>query len=108
KAAGNGGMTLATGGASAPSVPPATRWGAIWAVFSAGLICGAYVTKVAPSLPLQRAELGLTLVESGFIATMFNVMGGLVGMLAGTMCERYGHRRGGPRAPVILAPSGLT
>ncbi|OFZ90902.1 MAG: hypothetical protein A2W21_07205 [Betaproteobacteria bacterium RBG_16_66_20] len=100
-------MTLATGGASAPSVPPATRWGAIWAVFSAGLICGAYVTKVAPSLPLQRAELGLTLVESGFIATMFNVMGGLVGMLAGTMCDRYGHRRLGLAGLAILALSGL-
>ena len=51
-------------------------------MYGAGLVCGAYMTKVSPALPLQRAELGLTLVESGFIATMFNVMGGLVGMLA--------------------------
>ena len=80
EAAGNGGIG-------------STRWGAIWAVFGAGMICGAYMTKVAPALPLQRAEFGLTLVESGFIATPFNVMGGLAGMLAGTLCDRYGHRR---------------
>jgi predicted MFS family arabinose efflux permease len=76
-------------------------------VFGAGLICGAYITKVAPALPLQRAELGLTLVESGFIATMFNVMGGLVGILAGTMGDRYGHRRLGLAGLAILALSGL-
>jgi MFS family permease len=65
------------------------------------------MTKVAPALPLQRAELGLTLVESGFIATTFNVMGGLVGMLAGTMCDRYGHRRLGLSGLAILAAAGL-
>jgi MFS family permease len=76
-------------------------------VFGAGLICGAYMTKVAPALPLQRAELGLTLVESGFIATTFNVMGGLVGILAGTLCDRYGHRRLGLAGLAILALSGF-
>jgi MFS family permease len=76
-------------------------------VFGAGLICGAYMTKVAPALPLQRAELGLSLIESGFIATTFNVMGALTGILAGTMCDRYGHRRLGLAGLAILAISGL-
>ena len=70
------------------------------------MICGAYMTKVAPALPLQRAELGLTLVESGFIATAFNVMGGLAGILAGTMCDRYGYRRLGLTGLAILAFAG--
>jgi len=76
-------------------------------VFGAGMICGAYMTKVAPALPLQRAELGLTLIESGFIATAFNVMGGLAGILAGTMCDRYGYRRLGLAGLAILAFAGL-
>jgi MFS transporter, DHA1 family, inner membrane transport protein len=84
-----------------------TRWGSIWAVFGAGLVCGAYMTKVAPALPLQRAEFGLTLVESGFIATMFNVMGALVGMLAGMACDRFGHRRLGLTGLAILSLSGF-
>ncbi|MFZ2158445.1 MAG: MFS transporter, partial [Bradyrhizobium sp.] len=71
------------------------------------MICGAYMTKVAPALPLQRAEFGLTLVESGFIATMFNVMGALVGMLAGMTCDRFGHRRLGLAGLAILSLSGF-
>ena len=83
-----------------------TRWGSIWAVVGAGLICGAYMTKVAPALPLQRAELGLTLVESGFIATAFNVVGGLLGIFAGTLSDRFGHRRLGLAGLAILTASG--
>ena len=70
-----------------------SNWPAIWAVFAGGLVAGAYMTKVAPALPGLRGELGLTLVESGLIATMFNVMGMLVGMLAGVLCDRFGHKR---------------
>jgi len=70
-----------------------SNWPAIWAIFAGGLVAGAYVTKVAPALPGLREELGLTLVESGFIATTFNVMGMLVGMLAGVLCDRLGHKR---------------
>jgi len=82
-------------------------WGAIWAVFGAGMICGAYMTKVAPALPLQRAELGLSLVEAGFIATVFNIIGGLAGILAGAMCDRYGYRRLGLAGLAILTLAGL-
>jgi len=71
------------------------------------MICGAYMTKVAPALPLQRAELGLTLVETGFIATVFNVMGGLVGVFAGTLANRYGLRRVALCGLALLAVSGL-
>ena len=71
------------------------------------MICGAYMTKVAPALPLQRAELGLTLVETGFIATVFNVMGGLLGIFAGTLADRYGLRRVGLGGLALLAAAGL-
>ncbi len=71
------------------------------------MICGAYMTKVAPALPLQRAELGLTLVETGFIATVFNVMGGLLGIFAGTLADRYGLRRVALGGLALLAAAGL-
>ena len=76
-----------------------THWRGVWAVFAGGLVAGAYMTKVPPALPGLRGELGLTLVESGFIVTTFNVLGMLVGMLAGMVCDRLGHKR--------LALSGL-
>src|SRR5687767_9617825 len=64
------------------------------------------MTKVAPALPGLRDELGLTLVESGFIATMFNVMGMLVGMLAGVLCDRFGHKRLALLGIIVLAAGG--
>lgn len=84
-----------------------TRWPAVWAVFAGGLVCGAYIGKVPPALPAQRAELGLTLVESGFIATTFNVIGLLVGMFVGVLCDRVGHKRLGLAGLAILCLAGL-
>jgi DHA1 family inner membrane transport protein len=83
-----------------------SNWPAIWAVFTGGLVAGAYMTKVAPALPGLRDELGLTLVESGFIATTFNLMGMLVGMLAGVICDRFGHKRLALAGIIILAAGG--
>ncbi|HSU77483.1 MAG TPA: MFS transporter [Burkholderiales bacterium] len=62
-------------------------------MFAGGLVAGAYMTKVPPVLPQLRAELGLTLVEATFIVTTFNVLGMLVGVLAGVLSDRYGRRR---------------
>ena len=83
------------------------RGPAVWAVFAGGLVCGAYIGKVPPALPLQRAELGLTLVESGFIATTFNVIGMLVGMFVGVLCDRYGHKRLGLAGLAVMGLAGL-
>ena len=84
-----------------------TRWPAVWAVFAGGLICGAYIGKVPPALPAQREELGLTLVESGFIATTFNVIGLLVGMFVGVLCDRFGHKRLGLAGLAVMCLAGL-
>lgn len=84
-----------------------TKWPAVWAIFAGGLVAGAYMTKVAPALPGLRDELGLTLVESGLIATTFNLMGMLVGMLAGVLCDRFGHKRLALAGLLILALGGL-
>ena len=84
-----------------------TRWPAVWAVFAGGLVCGAYLGKVPPALPLQRAELGLSLVESGFIATTFNAIGMLVGMFVGILCDRFGHRLLGLVGLAMLVAAGL-
>jgi MFS family permease len=83
-----------------------SNWPAIWAIFAGGLVAGAYMTKVAPALPGLRGELGLTLVESGLIATTFNVMGMLVGMLAGVLCDRFGHKRLAVAGLLILFVGG--
>jgi MFS transporter, DHA1 family, inner membrane transport protein len=84
-----------------------TNWRAVWVIFAAGLAAGAYMTKTAPALPALRAELGLTLVESGLIATVFNVMGMAVGMIAGVLCDRFGHKRPALFGLWVMAAGGL-
>jgi MFS family permease len=83
-----------------------TNWPAVWAVFAAGLAAGAYMTKVPPALPALRGELGLTLVESGLVATTFNLIGMLAGILAGVLCDRFGHKRLALAGLAIMAAGG--
>jgi MFS family permease len=76
-------------------------------VFAAGLGAGAYVCKVPPALPLLRADLGLTLVQSGFIATTFYVMGGLVGVFVGALVDRYGQKRLALMGLALMSAGGV-
>src|SRR5438067_6736277 len=64
------------------------------------------MTKVPPALPQLRAELGLSLVESTFIVTTFNVLGMLVGVLAGMLGDRFGRKRLALAGLVLMAAGG--
>lgn len=83
-----------------------TNWRAVWAVYIGGLVTGAYMTKVPPALPEMRAELGLSLIESGFIVTTFNVLGMLVGVLAGMLGDRFGRKRLALAGLFLMAAGG--
>lgn len=76
-------------------------------MFFGGLACGAFIGKVPPALPAMRHELGLTLIETGFIATMLNVVGGVAGILVGVLCDRFGHKRLGIAGLAVMAGGGL-
>jgi MFS family permease len=84
-----------------------SSWKAVWAVFCGGLACGAFIGKVPPALPAMRDELGLTLVETGLIATVFNVIGGVGGIAFGVLCDRFGHKRLGVAGLAVMAGGGL-
>ena len=76
-------------------------------MFAGGLACGAFIGKVPPALVQLRSELDLTLVQSGFIATMINLMGAFIGIVTGLLCDRYGHKRLGLGGLVLMAGGGL-
>lgn len=84
-----------------------TNWRGIRVVFCGGLVAGAYMTKVPPALPEMRAALGLTLVEATFIVTTFNVLGMLVGMVAGMFADRFGRKRLALAGLFLLGAGGL-
>jgi len=71
----------------------ATDWRAVWTVFAAGLAAGACMTKVPPALPGLRADLGLGLVESGFVHTVMYAIGAVAGIFAGAAADRFGQKR---------------
>src|SRR5438067_9012033 len=64
------------------------------------------MTKVPPALPQLRGELEISLVEATFIVTTFNVLGMLVGVLAGAISDRYGRRRLALGGLALMAAGG--
>ena len=70
-----------------------TNWRAVWVIFAAGLAAGAYMSKVPPALPAIRADLQLTLVESGFVHTVMYAIGGAAGVFGGALADRFGQKR---------------
>lgn len=86
---------------------PSTNWPAVWVIFAGGLAAGAYMTKVPPALPALRADLGLTLVESGLIQTMLYTIGASIGVFFGVLAERAGVKRAALAGLILMAAGGL-
>lgn len=75
----------------------------------AGIIAAAHVGKVPAALPLIRAELGLDLVTAGWVVSIFNLLGVVVGLVVGAFADRFGRRRmviGGLAALVLGSTAG--
>ena len=70
-----------------------TDWRAVWVVLAAGLAAGAQMGKVPPALPAIRADLGLTLIESGLVHTMMYTIGALLGVFGDAITDRFGQKR---------------
>src|SRR5688572_22420421 len=65
------------------------------------------MTKVPPALPLLRADLGLTLVESGWIQTMLYTIGAVAGVFFGVLAERSGVKRAALAGLGLMVAGGL-
>lgn len=84
-----------------------TNWPAVWVIFAGGLAAGAYMTKVPPALPTLRDDLGLTLVESGWIQTMLYTIGASAGVFFGLLAERVGVKRAALAGLGLMVAGGL-
>ncbi|MFA7431760.1 MAG: MFS transporter, partial [Rhodospirillaceae bacterium] len=70
-----------------------TDWPVIsWAV-AGGIVAALSVGKVPPALPFVRADLGLGLVEGGFVVSVFNTLAMVLGLVVGVMADRLGRRQ---------------
>ena len=75
------------------AAPPATAWPRVLLLCAAGVVAAFQIGKAPAALPTLRAELGLDLVTAGWVISIFNVLGLVLGMAVGGLAERLGHRR---------------
>lgn len=77
---------------AAPSARPSEAWLA-GLVIAAGVVSALHVGKLPPALPLLRDDLGVTLVQSGFLLSLVQLAGMLMGAMVGMVADRLGARR---------------
>lgn len=63
------------------------------AVVVAGVAAALHVGKLPPAVPALQAELGIGLVEAGFLLSLIQVAGMTVGILVGLAADTIGLRR---------------
>ena len=79
-----------------------------WLVVAAGGVAALQVGKLPPALPALQAELGLTLVQSGFLLSMVQLAGLTLAVWMGLLADGMGLKRSMVRGLLLLAlASGL-
>jgi MFS family permease len=79
-----------------------------WLVVAAGGVAALQVGKLPPALPALQAELGLTLVQSGFLLSTVQVAGLSLAVFIGLWADGMGLKRSMVRGLCLLAlASGL-
>lgn len=71
--------------------PFSTR--AATAVILAGVVAALHIGKIPPAIPVLREALGVTLVQAGFLLSMVQLAGMLLGVLVGVASDGLGLRR---------------
>jgi CP family cyanate transporter-like MFS transporter len=79
-----------------------------WLVVLAGGVAALQVGKLPPALPALQAELGLTLVQSGFLLSLVQLAGMSLAVFMGLLADGMGLKRSMVRGLCLLAlASGL-
>jgi MFS transporter, CP family, cyanate transporter len=89
-------------------VSPVSAHRAAWLVVLAGVVAALQVGKLPPALPALQAELGLTLLQSGFLLSMVQLAGMSLAVFMGLWADGMGLKRSMVRGLCLLAlASGL-
>ncbi len=75
------------------SESPHPRLDPAWVVVLAGVAAALHVGKLPPALPVLQQTLGLSLVQSGFLVSLVQMAGMLLGLFVGLAGDTLGHRR---------------
>lgn len=75
------------------STPDKTPWMLVLLLVGAGVVGAFQVGKAPPVLPAIRAELAMSLFLAGWILSALNIIGLVLGSMAGAMADGLGYRR---------------
>lgn len=82
---------------SVPAVPaaaaPVRSSGAAWVVILGGVAAAMHVAKLPPALPVLQQELGISLVQAGFLLSLVQLATMALGVVAGLTADGIGLRR---------------
>lgn len=81
--------------------------GAAWIVIAAGVAAAMHVAKLPPALPLLQRELGLGLVQAGFLLSLVQLATMALGIVAGLTADGMGLKRSMAVGLWLLFGAGL-
>ncbi|HRW18894.1 MAG TPA: MFS transporter [Dermatophilaceae bacterium] len=64
-----------------------------WIVVAAGVAAAFHIGKLAPAIPALQEQLGVTLVQAGWLVSLVQLAGMLLGIVIGTAADGIGLRR---------------
>lgn len=70
-----------------------TPWALVLLLVGAGMVGAFQMGKAPPVLPAIRAELGMSLFLAGWVLSTLNIVGLVLGSVAGAMADGLGYRR---------------
>ncbi|MGB2699941.1 MAG: MFS transporter, partial [Candidatus Phosphoribacter baldrii] len=82
-------------------IPPA------WVVLAAGVATALHLGKLPPAVPILQAELGMTLVQAGFLLALIQFAGMCLGLVIGIGADGIGLRRSMVIGLGILSVAGV-
>lgn len=64
-----------------------------WIIVAAGISASLHVGKLPPAVPLLQQQLGVSLVQAGFLLSTVQVAGMVLGLVVGLGADKWGLRR---------------
>ncbi len=70
-----------------------TKWPVIFIGIFAGITAAIHLNKVIPAIPFFRESLNISMVEAGWVMSVFSFNTIFLGFLSGVIGDRFGNRR---------------
>ena len=90
-----------------PAAQARTDWPVVMLLVGAGVVAAFQIGKAPSALPALRDDLGLGLVGAGWVISIFNLLGVVLGTTVGAFADRTGHRRAALAGLALIAVSSL-